>query len=420
MKIGLISSPVPGHINPMSTVGRELKRRGHNLYFFNIADTEAKITSEGLNFILIGEKEFPKGSWEKFWVPLSKIHGISVVIKTILLHTRLSKMMVDDIPQKAQDLKLDALLIDQVQFQGKAIAASCKLPFISIACALHMDKDLSYSSPPPTSTRKFKNNLLNRLLNRVEWAAIQLAAYPLIRSGNPALKKLGMPSCRKADDTFSELAQIFPMPKSADFPGVFKSKCMHYVGSLVDYHRPQVAFDFSQISKYRPLIYASLGTLQNGIDSLYDTIISACKNLDVQVVISMGRWNGATNFAESREIPANIIIVDYAPQIQLLQKASLCITHGGTNTVHESLTFGVPLVVIPITNDQPAVAQRIAWSKVGKFLTIGQLSAKKFEKIISEVLLNPEYKNNALKVAQEIKNAGGVVKAADIIEECLQ
>lgn len=56
-----------------------------------------------------------------------------------------------------------------------------------------------------------------------------------------------------------------------------------------------------------------------------------------------------------------------APQLELLKRASVCITHAGFNTVIESLANGVPQVAIPITHDQPGVAARIADKKTGVF-----------------------------------------------------
>lgn len=48
-----------------------------------------------------------------------------------------------------------------------------------------------------------------------------------------------------------------------------------------------------------------------------------------------------------------------APQLEVLERSTACIMHAGLNSTPESLTLGVPLVAIPITNDQPAVAARV-------------------------------------------------------------
>jgi UDP:flavonoid glycosyltransferase YjiC (YdhE family) len=87
------------------------------------------------------------------------------------------------------------------------------------------------------------------------------------------------------------------------------------------------------------------------------------------------------------------------------------------NTTLESLTYGVPLVAIPITNDQPGIAARIAWSGVGEFLNLKQLSAQKLQQTINQVLSTASYRENAQRLQSQIHSAGGVDKAVDIIEQ---
>src|SRR5690606_12954129 len=97
-----------------------------------------------------------------------------------------------------------------------------------------------------------------------------------------------------------------------------------------------------------PLIYASMGTLQNGSESVFRTIVEGAAAPGRQLVLSIGR-----NLDPERigPVPANTIGVTRAPQIELLKRAALCITHAGLNTTLESLAQGVPMVAIPVTND---------------------------------------------------------------------
>ncbi|MGH1397542.1 MAG: glycosyltransferase, partial [Trichormus sp.] len=119
------------------------------------------------------------------------------------------------------------------------------------------------------------------------------------------------------------------------------------------------------------------------------------------------------------KLPGNPIVVKYAPQLELLQKASLTVCHAGTNTVLESLFYGVPLVTIPITNDQPGVATRIVWSGVGKFISTSRLTSFRLRQAIEEVLIKPSYKENALRLKMAMDKAGGVRRAIDIIEDVI-
>ena len=81
--------------------------------------------------------------------------------------------------------------------------------------------------------------------------------------------------------------------------------------------------------------------------------------------------------------------------MELLKHASVCITHAGLNTVLEALAQGVPQVAIPVTNDQPGVAARIADKKTGLFVPLKELTAPRLSHLVDKVLNDPTYRNNA-------------------------
>jgi MGT family glycosyltransferase len=118
-----------------------------------------------------------------------------------------------------------------------------------------------------------------------------------------------------------------------------------------------------------------------------------------------------------RPIPSNAIIVSTAPQIELLKRASLCITHAGLNTVLEALAQGVPIVAIPIAFDQPGVAARVAYHGVGEFVEVGDLTAEHLSDLIQKVQANPSYRDRARYFQRVISKTRGLDVAADIIEQ---
>src|SRR6202012_5644937 len=112
----------------------------------------------------------------------------------------------------------------------------------------------------------------------------------------------------------------------------------------------------------RPLVYASLGTLQNGSEMLFRTIAEACDGLGGQLVLSLGGGMEPKRLGHLRGDP---VVVRYAPQLELVRRAAAVITHAGLNTVLETLAQGVPLICIPLGNDQPGVAARVAAHQAG-------------------------------------------------------
>ena len=112
-------------------------------------------------------------------------------------------------------------------------------------------------------------------------------------------------------------------------------------------------------------------------------------------------------------------MVRYAPQLQLLEKADLTITHAGMNTTLECLTNGVPMVAIPIANDQPGVASRIVWSGCGEAIPVKKVNVTNLRTAIKKVLTEDSYRKNALRLQEAIKKAGGTKQAIDIVEQAV-
>jgi MGT family glycosyltransferase len=166
----------------------------------------------------------------------------------------------------------------------------------------------------------------------------------------------------------------------------------------------------------RPIVFASLGTLQNNREPVFRCFADACRSLDAQLVISHG---GGLSDREAGKLPGNPVVVAYAPQLELLSRATLTITHAGLNTVLDSLTHGVPLVTVPITYEQPAIARRVEWTGVGRSVSFTGLDARRLERALTEVLERPSYRENARRISAAIRHAGGVTRAADIVATAL-
>src|ERR1700736_6841993 len=166
-----------------------------------------------------------------------------------------------------------------------------------------------------------------------------------------------------------------------------------------------------------PIVYASMGSLQTGNADVFRAIAAAVsKHKNLQLVLSIGM---VLHPEQIGPVPNNAIVVNNAPQLELLKKASVCITHAGFNTVLEALTQGVPQVAIPFTNDQPGVAARIADKKTGVVTSLDKLTPDHLSSLLNEVLTNPVYRKNAKKLQEAIAEANGLSAAAGLVEESL-
>ena len=153
----------------------------------------------------------------------------------------------------------------------------------------------------------------------------------------------------------------------------------------------------------------------NGRADVFGTIAAGVANhRGTQLVLSIG---DRLDPKQIGPVPSNAIIVNQAPQLELLKRASVCITHAGLNTVLESLAQGVPQVAIPVTFDQPGVATRIAAKKTGVTMPFEKLTSDHLSTLLGEVLDNGVYRENARRLQDIIAKTNGLSMAADIVEQ---
>ena len=409
MRIGILCPAPTGHLSPMTALASELSHRGHKVTVFAIPDTEGKVRSRGLNFCAIGEKDWPLGSLDTALRPLGDLSGLAVLKYTVELYRRMMVSFCKDAPGAMESIGIEALVTDQTERVSGTIAERLGLPFVTICNAGILNRDISI--PPFFTSWKYKTGLRARLRNQFGYQAYDLLTKPLQKTLNSYRNQWGLPPHHILDESFSPLAQISQQIPGFDFPRSLPTH-FHYVGPLRD-KSALTNFPWEKLEE-RPLIYASLGTLQNRKKEIFQCIAEACSGLDAQLVLSHG---GGMNQEESKKLPGNPLVVPYAPQVELLAKASLCITHAGLNTVLDSLSNGVPMVAIPITHEQPGLAARVKWLGVGDFVPPKVLSASILRETVKGVLSEAQYTEKTRLLETVIRQAGGVVQAANIIEQ---
>ena len=412
MHFGIITPPVPGHIHPFGALGRELIARGHRVTLLQMSDIEPLARAQGLEFAALGQSDHPPGSLTESLAQLGRLDGFAALRFTIRAITRTTEMICRDAPEVIAQLGIDALLVDQTEPAGGAVADRLRLPFITICNALVLNHDPA--TPPPFTPWRYQPQLWARLRNRIGYAVFDRIMHPVTAVVDNYRKRWGLPALTTPESSFSRLGQISQQPSSFDFPRKLPPH-FHYVGPLRRPAAAPTAFPWDKLDG-RPLIYASLGTLQNGKEKVFRYFAQACLGLEVQLVITHG--GGLTAEAAS-SLPGNPLVVSYAPQLDVLQRAALTLTHAGLNTVLDSLKCGVPLIAVPITYEQPAIASRIAWAGTGVVLPFSKLTEHRLRPVIQRVLATEEYYKRAQTQKKAIATAGGVATAADRIEKLI-
>jgi zeaxanthin glucosyltransferase len=397
----------------MTALARKLQSRDHDVVFISLPDGEASVRAAGLTFLPCGVKEYPLGSLKERLRWLSKLQGEEALQATLQNVAVRTEAMLNSLPAILTEAGVEGVVLDTVLFYAELAPMSLGMPYAHVANALHFDYsgytppfvyDWPHAATPAARARNRKG--VGLFFERLESTIAVAKAFA---------KRTGIEV--DWDDysaTISKLAWITQTPRAFDFESPHWPPEFHHTGPFHDgAGRIEVDFPWDRLTG-EPLIYASMGTLMNGLVDVYRTIAAAtARQKGVQLVLSIGDQLDPEQIGP---IPSNTILVQRAPQLELLKRASVCITHGGLNTVLESLAQGVPQVAIPVTVDQPGVAARIAEKKTGRYVPLKELSESRLSLLLDQVLNDSTYRHRARYFQKVIAETDGLSKAADQLE----
>ncbi|HEX6097717.1 MAG TPA: glycosyltransferase [Thermoanaerobaculia bacterium] len=411
MYIALVCPIALGHLNPMATLARELAGRGHRIGLVGSPRAKPFADEWGFELLTIAVPEYESGEFVNALDQLATLKGLAAMRLTARIFHRHTEVLLRDAPEAVRGAGAEAMIVDQVTLAGATIADALRLPFVVACDALAMNQEPQI--PPAVLDWRYRSGFLGRLRNRLGARMFAASMRPIVRTISEFRGRHGLGPFGLEDINEAGLAQVAQQPAFFDYPRAALPPHFHYTGP---WHEPtrvseSTAFPWEKLDG-RPLVYASLGTMQNRLQPVFRAILDACAELPVQVVLSLGNaeatWDGP--------VPANAIVVGFAPQLSLLDRASLLITHAGLNTVLEGLSRGLPMLCMPLANDQPGVARRVEWLGAGEVLKPGGASKERIRALL-EKLLTEDYRQAAQRCRRQLEGSRGAVRAADIVEE---
>ena len=391
-RLAVLAPPLTGHWKPLAALAAELGERGHQVVFVHGEEARGLAGRFGADFAAIPS------------APLGAHEGVRGTVREM---ARQTDMLCRHGPGVIGALGVDAIIADQLEPAGALIAEHLGLPFATVACALPINREPKV--PPPYVGWRFDPSPRGQSWAKGGWRVSDFLMRPVGAVAAQWAETWRLPPRRRLDDLFSPTLQIAQAVPSIDFPREALPASFHHIGPL----RRREGF-MSPIAG--PFVYCSLGTLQGGRTRLFAAVAAACAALDLKLVLT---HCGRLSPDEVAGLPGSPLAFDFLPQEALLSEASLVVTHAGFNTVLESLACGLPMVAMPIAFDQPAVAARIARSGVGEVVSPRRATAARLTRTIEKVLRAPRYRDRARYVQREIQAAGGVARAADLIEAML-
>jgi MGT family glycosyltransferase len=409
---GMLSFTGTGHLNPLIALAQELTHRGHRVTFFERSKIRDRVLQAGLQFVPVCDDRFGRPLR-----PILRRPGVRSEIGLLRFH--LKRILYDlehylrETPPVLARARIDALLVNEIALTGPTLAQQLRLPYFVLSTSV--PHNLGWRAFPWFSGYK-----AGSVLHGLDTALLEVSALRVRGPIRWALDRFreaaGLGPLRQLRNSYPPLAQITQLPQCLDLPHRRLPKNFRYTGPFVGTQaRPPVDFPWEQLDG-RPLVYASLGTTGKVHLAIFRLIAEACQDLDVQLVISLGARFSPDQLPDQ---PGKPLVVGFAPQLELLKRATLVITHAGPNTVFETLLEGKPMVAIPLALDQPAIARRLAHAGAAQVLPVMRLSAGRIREAIVTVLQEPSYRLAAVALQKKIRSTRGADGAAGIIEDAL-
>jgi MGT family glycosyltransferase len=158
----------------------------------------------------------------------------------------------------------------------------------------------------------------------------------------------------------------------------------------------------------RPLVYVSFGTFLSARHDVLRQVLRALGELDVRVAVATGPTTSAT----PGPLPDGWLARPTLPQIAILQHAAAVVTHGGNNTVTESLAAAAPLVTMPFSTDQFAIAADLERTALGAALDPNRVDVATFAHAL-EWALSADTQERVMDLAAGMARRPGPVIALD-------
>jgi len=207
-------------------------------------------------------------------------------------------------------------------------------------------------------------------------------------------------------------------PQVIDFPRRTPQHTRLYVGACVDTERVEGSFDWSRVDGDRPIVYCAVGShggywhAENSL-RLTESVIEAFKTRpELQLLLQITDENVRGRL---EPLPDNVLAASWFPQLQVLSRASLMISHGGFGTVREALFHGVPMIIFPRGVDQPGNAARVTWSRVGLMGDIRSVTPASIGAMV-ETVEKHRYRDNAIRLSESLQTENTCDAAVALIE----
>ncbi|NEB81696.1 glycosyl transferase [Streptomyces sp. SID14478] len=383
--IAMIGSPIVSHVLPGIEVIRELVARGHRVTYADDPVVAEQITAAGAEFVpWTTTLPVADNSW-----PTDPISVMNLFLDDAMQSLPQLRAHYDEDPA-------DLYLYDIGSYAGRALAEAQGRPLVQL-------------SPTYVAWKGYQEEVGDVLMGLPgadayrEKFASWLAAAGARTLDVDAFS--GMP-----DRSIALITKAMqPHADRVDTDVVtFVGPCLGDRSGQGGWSRPADAEN---------VLLVSLGSAYTHQVEFYRRCLTAFGDLKGwHVVLQIGRQ---TDAAELGEIPANVEVHNWVPQLAILEQADAFVTHAGMGGSSEGLYTGVPMIAVPQGAEQFGNADKLVELGVARRIDTDDATAEALRSALLEVTGDPEVRRRSAELRAQLLAEGGTRRAADLIENAL-
>lgn len=412
-----------GHLNPTFKLARALAERGHRVRYLATEDVAELIRARGFEVDPLFPDLFPRGviAEDQSLGKLAQRRAITARFRALLARLEQTSPL-----HQAPSL----LVVDVTQTQIALWAKRARQRFVYLNTSLPQTPDPGV--PPLRSSAPYRGDRLTRIVPELAWRrfvtkrrlSAELVAplgmrppYELARSeaGRFGVRQDELETYVTYMPQLRGVHELVLCPEPFDFPRP-ASPLRHYVESI-DLARPEPDFVWAGFARDKPLVYCALGSQRYraaDVPGFFARLVEVFRGRpDWQLLLAVNQHVAV----DSLPAPANVCVVSRAPQLAVLSRAALMITHGGLGSVKECLMLGVPMLGVPLDVDQPGNVARVVYHQLGSAADIKRTSKRELHDQIERLLNDVETRQRVLAMQQRFRQHEAGTRGPDLVEQ---
>lgn len=366
--------PEEGHLLPTFKLARSLKSHGHRVRYLVTQGDVEYVSAQGVECIPIAAS---------FWrtTGVERVTGLQGTgLEAIGVANKIIFRRRDEMVRLLKNLQSDLLVVDSFAPAAAQLAFESGIPIILMN---------------PSYDIGIADMLLDSLL----------------RVGDESDQPLFL----------QRVPELVLCPRELEFSNSIASgRPVYYSEALVDLERTERPFSCEGIDQEKPLIYCSLGSQAHTFaesKQFFQTMINAMRSkTEWQMILGVGKYL-STDF---ENVPANVLVANWVPQLEVLKLATLMITHGGMGSVKECLFMGVPMIVFPMMRNQPMSGARVVYHGLGLRGDIHRVTVAQVQSLIEKIVQDNAYRERVERMARKLRALEQSGKGVRIIEKMLE